>query len=469
MPLFAEIDNDPTFQAAQAALGTGGSVPLQNGVTATYFPPSNATDHFDPSQAIPNGGITGNRGTGTLPNVQGPAIPGAPPAPAAAPTLAPIQGFDTTKLQNPGYVDDKYTAALRDFSGYLGSGGQVSRNNLGGAVSYAQANGFPNAKVVGDDKIDFGDGRGPIDVITSGGQIWFANTGGQGQPGYNPNAPAAGAPTGTLATPQPAAGGGFAGYGGFGSASGGAPSFAGPNTIQPFTAPTAEQAAQMPGYQFALTQGLQALQNSAAAKGGLLGGATGKALEDYGQAAAAQQYQNVYNQALQGWEANANTQLGLGNLNLGYTQAGNQYALGLGGLQNQAQSIANQYALGQGQLGLSAQEIANQYGLGLGAQQLGWANYGLGAQQQGFNQQYSLANLGLLGTEAANQNASSYGNNASNLLTGIGNAQGGSAIAQGNAYGNTFGTLGNGLLGYGLYQATKPSQSSYVNPYQGGN
>ena len=50
-----------------------------------------------------------------------------------------------------------------------------------------------------------------------------------------------------------------------------------------------------PSYQFRLQQGLDAVQSGAAAQGGLLSGATQKALTDYGQQAASQEYQNAYN------------------------------------------------------------------------------------------------------------------------------------------------------------------------------
>ena len=50
-----------------------------------------------------------------------------------------------------------------------------------------------------------------------------------------------------------------------------------------------------PSYQFRLQQGQDAIQSSAAAKGGLLTGATLKALQNYGQDAASQEYSNAYN------------------------------------------------------------------------------------------------------------------------------------------------------------------------------
>lgn len=50
-----------------------------------------------------------------------------------------------------------------------------------------------------------------------------------------------------------------------------------------------------PGYQFRLQQGQDALENSAAARGGLFSGAAGKALTEYGQGFASNEYQNAYN------------------------------------------------------------------------------------------------------------------------------------------------------------------------------
>ncbi|HBM1866030.1 DNA transfer protein p32 [Acinetobacter nosocomialis] len=50
-----------------------------------------------------------------------------------------------------------------------------------------------------------------------------------------------------------------------------------------------------PSYKFRLNQGLDAVQGGAAAQGGLLSGATQKALNDYAQNFASQEYQNAYN------------------------------------------------------------------------------------------------------------------------------------------------------------------------------
>lgn len=50
-----------------------------------------------------------------------------------------------------------------------------------------------------------------------------------------------------------------------------------------------------PGYAFRLSEGQKALERSAAARGGLLSGATGKALTRYGQEMGSQEYTNAFN------------------------------------------------------------------------------------------------------------------------------------------------------------------------------
>lgn len=52
---------------------------------------------------------------------------------------------------------------------------------------------------------------------------------------------------------------------------------------------------QDPGYSFRLSEGMKALQNSAAARGTLLSGNTLKGIQNYGQEAASQEYNNAFN------------------------------------------------------------------------------------------------------------------------------------------------------------------------------
>lgn len=58
-----------------------------------------------------------------------------------------------------------------------------------------------------------------------------------------------------------------------------------------------ESLRQTPGYQWQLGQGLQAVNNSAAAKGSLLSGATMKSLNNYAQGLADTTYQSAWNRA----------------------------------------------------------------------------------------------------------------------------------------------------------------------------
>lgn len=61
--------------------------------------------------------------------------------------------------------------------------------------------------------------------------------------------------------------------------------------------------AQDPGYAFRLSEGMKALERSAAARGGLLSGGTLKGIQRYGQDLASQEYQNAYNRALTQYNA----------------------------------------------------------------------------------------------------------------------------------------------------------------------
>jgi hypothetical protein len=105
-----------------------------------------------------------------------------------------------------------------------------------------------------------------------------------------------------------------------------------------------------PGYQFRLDQGLKSVQGSAAARGLNQSGATLKALANYGQNMASQEYGNVYNReygrlsGLAGLGANA-----------------------LSGLQGAAQNYGNQMA------GIST-GLGNSYAAGQMAHAQGQAN-----------------------------------------------------------------------------------------------
>jgi hypothetical protein len=64
-------------------------------------------------------------------------------------------------------------------------------------------------------------------------------------------------------------------------------------TPDPYTSPTIEQAMNEPGYQFGVSEGERAIEQSAAGRGVVNGGGTLKDLLNYGRSAAEQNYGNV--------------------------------------------------------------------------------------------------------------------------------------------------------------------------------
>lgn len=98
---------------------------------------------------------------------------------------------------------------------------------------------------------------------------------------------------------------------------------------------------QDPGYQFALQQGNQAIQRSAAARGGDVSGGALKALDAYTVGMADQDYGNAYNRALGTYQQN-------------YSNAYNTYETNQTNQFNRLQALSNQ--------GLSAATLSNNAG-----------------------------------------------------------------------------------------------------------
>ncbi len=120
-----------------------------------------------------------------------------------------------------------------------------------------------------------------------------------------------------------------------------------------------------PSYQFRLNEGLDAVQSGAAAQGGLLSGATLKALQGYGQDMASQEYQNAYNR----FNADQTNRYNrLSNIvGLGQNAAAQQGNAGMQTAQavaNNTMSGANAQAAGQIAAG---NKTANNFGAVLGA------------------------------------------------------------------------------------------------------
>lgn len=184
-----------------------------------------------------------------------------------------------------------------------------------------------------------------------------------------------------------------------------------------------------PGFQFALNQGLNAVNRSNSAMRG--SGNALAALTNYGTGLANQDYSQYLGQLGQLSGQEQNYDLGLAGVNntaqgnanqlfLGEMNAGNQvnknnqdFALGQGQLALGNKQANNQFTLGQGQLGLgygqlanSAQNVANNYNLGQGQlanqAQNNWWNYSLGNAQN--QNQY---NLGMYNAQTNRGNAQS--------------------------------------------------------------
>lgn len=127
-----------------------------------------------------------------------------------------------------------------------------------------------------------------------------------------------------------------------------------------FNAPTDVTEQNDPGYQFRLKQGMQALENSAAARGGLLSTGTAKDINDYAQNYASNEYSNVYNRALTEYQQRynifqnnqANTFNRLAALSgIGQTAAGQLSSAG----SNAAGNVSNILLGSAGQIGNSLQ------------------------------------------------------------------------------------------------------------------
>jgi hypothetical protein len=218
---------------------------------------------------------------------QGTAQAGSPAQ--ASPTGQPLQTYNgnPATLTQPGAPGIGGTQPVSNSplanrptnttAGRVGIGGQPT-STLAGLTPNATAATGSNVAGVGLD----GQPARPSSPLGNGGAL-------------NPSAP--GVPLSSLAG-SPASATGIDPATGFQTGTGGGFGSLNQGWNQEFQAPTAAQAAATPGYQFQLQQGETALQNSAAAKGGLLSGNTAEALDQYSQGLASTNYQQTYNNAL---------------------------------------------------------------------------------------------------------------------------------------------------------------------------
>lgn len=181
-----------------------------------------------------------------------------------------------------------------------------------------------------------------------------------------------------------------------------------------FRPPTPESLVNDPGYQFRLRSGQQALEGSAAARGGLLSGGTLRGLTTFGQELGSQEYQQAYNRAL-----------------------------------------------GQNELSFSRASAANQDRYNRALQQ--W-QLGQGLQQQQYNRLSNLAGVGQTSSQYLGNLGQQYATQAGELALQRGNALSQGQLAQGQAWGNFAQSAGNALGGLGgmyLARPQSPAQSGY--------
>lgn len=205
-----------------------------------------------------------------------------------------------------------------------------------------------------------------------------------------------------------------------------------------FVAPTGATEVNDPGYQFRLQQGVNALQNSAAARGTLLSGGTAAGINAYGQDYASNEYANVYGRALgqyqQQYQQFMQNQQNEYNRLAGLAQGGQQTAETLGQFgQAAAGNVGNllmgsagqvgQYMTNAGQAAAAGDiNAANQWGGALG----NVANLAAGAylgRQSGQNTNQTTSGFQLptsSGTydPVTGSYGSGYGPNEYNPLTG---------------------------------------------------
>jgi len=142
-----------------------------------------------------------------------------------------------------------------------------------------------------------------------------------------------------------------------------------------------------PGYAFRLSEGMKALEASRAARGGLLGGATGKALTRYGQEMGAQEYGNAFNRY--------------------QTERANRLAP-LGSLMGTGQAAASNMAGSAGQYGTNVGNLAMSGGAAQAAGQVGMTNALTGALGQYLNYSSNQDMLNTMRDIAAQRRMSSY-------------------------------------------------------------
>ena len=189
------------------------------------------------------------------------------------------------------------------------------------------------------------------------------------------------------------------------------------------TPTTLEELQATPGYQFQLQQGLQSVNNSAAAKGSLMSGATLKSLNNYAQGQASTGFADAWNRGQQAYQnafARKNTQFQQGQQGYAdqYARQQQQYQQGQDAVQNAynrfGQNQNNAYSRLAGMAG-SGQQAAGQQAqyATQAARDIAQQNNNYANSQSGASQNYA-DNTGNI--------AYGQGQQKANMYTGVGNS-----------------------------------------------
>ena len=189
-----------------------------------------------------------------------------------------------------------------------------------------------------------------------------------------------------------------------------------------FAGPTADTLSLDPGYQFRLKQGVQALENSAAAKGTVRTGGAQKGLIDYAGESASQEFGNAYGRARDTFDANLDSKYGAYDRNNAANAA------------NWDRSMSTWAANQAGQDTQFAQDMAsnqNTYNQGFNQWQANQAgqdtqfSQDLASNQAGFDQGFQSWNANQTGrdTQFGQDLTSWQANNANNFNTWNANTQ----------------------------------------------
>jgi hypothetical protein len=199
--------------------------------------------------------------------------------------------------------------------------------------------------------------------------------------------------------------------------------------------PSQVNLSQDPGYRFRLDEGAKALQRSQQASG-ITGGAAAKALVNYNQNAANQEYGAAYNRALQASQRNES----INAQNFGQALQGSELNRSIN-----AQNFG-QAAQGYGLTSANRQQALQNT---LAGQQTNNANvltrYNMAeAQRQGmFNRQAAEAGIGQAGASQLLSAGTAAAQGAGSAYSQLGNALSAGSAAQGNVWGNAVSGLGN--------------------------